>query len=141
MTPRPFVYHGYVCYNYGTTLPQYLERCALWGRRYNRFPGWYVDPTDTPFENMNRLRFRSGNYGNNDNNGPPDGGNGPPPGDDNGDNGDNGSPLNNDTANTSSSVTPRVGTHVNPVQANIRPRTAEGGTYAVTQKTTMIYHL
>ena len=33
MTPRPFVYHGYVCYNDGTTLPQYLERCALWGRR------------------------------------------------------------------------------------------------------------
>ena len=25
MTPRPFVYHGYVCCNYGTTLPQYLE--------------------------------------------------------------------------------------------------------------------
>jgi hypothetical protein len=21
MTPRPFVYHGYACYNYGTTLP------------------------------------------------------------------------------------------------------------------------
>jgi hypothetical protein len=39
MVPRPFVYHGYVCYNYGTTLPQYLKRCALWGRRYNRFPG------------------------------------------------------------------------------------------------------
>ena len=78
MTPRPFVYHGYVCYNDGTTLPQYLDRCSLWGRRYSRFPGCYVDPTDTPFENTNRLRFRSGNYGNNDNNGPPDGGNGPP---------------------------------------------------------------
>jgi hypothetical protein len=24
MVPRPFVYHGYVCYNYGTTLPQYI---------------------------------------------------------------------------------------------------------------------
>ena len=29
MAPRPFVSHGYVCYNYGTALPQYLERCAL----------------------------------------------------------------------------------------------------------------
>jgi hypothetical protein len=44
MTPRTFVYHGYVCYNYGTTLPHYLERCALWERRYNIFPGWFVDP-------------------------------------------------------------------------------------------------
>jgi hypothetical protein len=77
MIPRPFVYHGYVCYNYGTTLPQYLERCALWERRCNRFPGWYVDPTDSPFENVNRVRFRSGTYGNNTNNGPPPGGNVP----------------------------------------------------------------
>ena len=80
MTPRPFVYHGYVCYNYGTTLPQYLERCELWGRRYNRYPGWFVVPTDTPFENVNRVRFRSGIYDNNPNNGPPPGGNGPPSG-------------------------------------------------------------
>ena len=29
ITPRPFVYHGYVCYNYGTTLPQYLEMCTM----------------------------------------------------------------------------------------------------------------
>ena len=32
MTPRPFVYHGYVCYNYGTTLPQYLERIPFHGK-------------------------------------------------------------------------------------------------------------
>jgi hypothetical protein len=58
MIPRPFVYCGYVCYNYGMTLPQYLERCALWGERYNRLPGWFVDPTDTPFDNVNRVSFR-----------------------------------------------------------------------------------
>ena len=111
---KTFVYHGYVCYNYGTTLPQYLDRYALWEKRYNRFPGWFVNSTDTPFDNVNRVRFRTGNYGNYYNNGPPDGGN----------NGDNGSPPNNDNNNTSSNMPPMVGTHANPMQANIRPRTA-----------------
>jgi hypothetical protein len=124
MVPRPFVYYGYVCYNYGTTLPQYLERCALWGRRYSRFPGWYIDPRDTPFENVNRSGFKSGNYGNNNNNGPPDEGNEPPPGINHRDNGDNGSPPNNYNNNTSSNMPPRVGAHANPMQANIRPKTA-----------------
>ena len=30
MVPRPFVYKGYVCYNGGTTVPQYIDRCNLW---------------------------------------------------------------------------------------------------------------
>jgi hypothetical protein len=104
-----------VCYNYGTTLLHHLERCALWGRRYNRFPGWFVDPQENPFKNVNRLKFRSGNYGNDNNNGPPDRGNRPPPGDKHGDNGDNGSPPNNDNNNTSTTVPTRVKTHANPV--------------------------
>ena len=29
MVPRPFVYKGYVCYNGGTTVPQYIDRCNL----------------------------------------------------------------------------------------------------------------
>jgi hypothetical protein len=124
MIPRPFVYHKYVCHNCGTTLPQYLKRCALWGRRYNRFPGWFVDTTDTPFENVNGVRFRSGTYGNNNINGPPDEGNGPPPGNNHGDNGGHRSLPNNDNNNTSSNMPPIVGTHANPMQANIRPRTA-----------------
>jgi hypothetical protein len=36
-----------------------------------------VDPRGTPFGNVNRLRFTSGNYGDDNNDGPPDGGNGP----------------------------------------------------------------
>ena len=40
---------------------------------------WYVDPTDTPFENVNSVRFKTGTYGNNIYNGQPPGGNGPPP--------------------------------------------------------------
>ena len=39
MKPRSFVYKGYVCYNGGTTVPQYIDRCHLWGRRYYRYPG------------------------------------------------------------------------------------------------------
>jgi hypothetical protein len=83
-----------------------------------------VDPGDTLFENVNRLRFRSGNYGNDNNNGPPYEGKEPPPGDNHGDSGDNGPSPNNDNINTSLTVPPRVGTHANPVQANIQPRTA-----------------
>jgi hypothetical protein len=70
------------------------------------------------------VRFGSGNYGNDNNNGLPDRGNGPPPGDNRGDNGVNRPSPNNDNNNTSSSVPPRDGTHANPVQANIRPRSA-----------------
>jgi hypothetical protein len=70
------------------------------------------------------LRFRTGNYGNVNNNGPPDGGNEPPSRDNHGDNGDNGPPPTNDNNNISSTVPPRFETHANPLQANIRPRTA-----------------
>ena len=61
------------------------------------------------------MRFQSGNYGNDNNIGPPDRGNGPPPGDNHGDNGDNRPPLNNDNNNTSANMPPRVGTHANLV--------------------------
>jgi hypothetical protein len=124
MTPRPFVFYGYVCYNYDTTLPYYLKRWALWGRRYNSFPGWFVEPADSSFENVNRVIFNSGNDGNDNNKGPPVGGNGAPPGDKHENTGDNEQPPNNDNNNTSSTVPPRAGTQTNPVQANIWPRAA-----------------
>ena len=34
MVPRPFVYKGYLCYNVGTTVAQYIDICHLWGRHY-----------------------------------------------------------------------------------------------------------
>ena len=50
-----FVYKGYVCYNGGTTIPQYIERFDLWEPRYYRFPEWSVDKIVTPFENNRRI--------------------------------------------------------------------------------------
>ena len=99
--------------------------------------GGIVDPTDTPFENTNRLRFRSGNYGNN---GPTDGSNGPPPGDDNGDNSDNEPPPNNDTINTSITVPPEL-EHMLILCKPTFDQEQQGGTYVVTQKIRRIYHL
>ena len=76
MEPRSFVCKGYVCYNEGTTVAQYIDRCRLWGRRYYRYPGWNVDPRGTSFDNVNRIRSSGGNYNTNTNNGPPPRGNG-----------------------------------------------------------------
>ena len=129
MVPRPFVYKGYVCYNGGTTVPQYIDRCNLWGRRYYRYPGWYVDPRGTTFDNVNRIRFSGGNYSDTNigpppgGNGPPPGGNGPPPGGNGPPTGGNGPSSYSNNSELATSVTPRVGTAANPMQANIRPKT------------------
>ena len=80
----------------------------LWGRRYYRYPGWNVDPRGTAFDNVNRIRFSGGNYPET-NNGPPPGGNGPS--------------TDSNNSDLATSVTPRVGTAANPMQANIRPKT------------------
>jgi hypothetical protein len=71
---------------------------------------------------VNRLIFRSKNYGNDNNNGSSDRDNGPPPGENHGNNGDNAPPFNNYN-DTSTTVPSRVGTHAKSVQANIRPKT------------------
>ena len=122
MVPRPFVYKGYVCYNGGTTVPQYIDRCNLWGRRYYRYPRWNVDPRGTSYDNVNRIRFSGGNYPET-NNGPPPGGNGPPPGGNGPLTGGNGPSTDSNNSDLAASVTPRVGTAANPMQANIRPKT------------------
>ena len=85
------------------------------GRRYYRYPGWNVDPRGTSFDNVNRIRFSGGNYPDT-NIGPPPGGDGPPPG---------GNRPSSDSNNSdlAASVTPRVGTAENLMQANIRPKT------------------
>ena len=105
---------------YAITVPQYIERCNLWGRRYYRYPGWYVDPRGTTFDNVNRIRFSGGNYSDT-NIGPPPGGNGSPPGGNGPPTGGNGPSLYSNNSELATSVTPRVGTAANPMQANIRP--------------------
>ena len=134
-----FVYKGYVCYNGGTTIPQYIERCDLWGPRYYRYPGWSVDKVGTPFENNQRVRFSQGSYNNaiTLSNGPPTDGNNPPPGNNEPANTGNiptrihnNQLNNNNTSNTnnyttgsnSSNINQSINTTTNPMQANIRSR-------------------
>ena len=64
---------------------------------------------------MNRIRFSGGNYPET-NIGPPPEGNGPPPG-------GNKPSTDSNNSDLATSVTPRVGTAANPMQANIRLKT------------------
>jgi hypothetical protein len=86
------------------------------GKKIQQVPWWFVGPTDTPFKNVNRMRFGSGTYDNNPNNRlppgdnvPPTGGNRPPPGSNGPPPGDNGSTPGNNGPSTESNGPPPGG--------------------------------
>jgi hypothetical protein len=82
-----------------------------------------VNPRGTTFDNVNRVSFSGGNYNTNTNNGPPPRSNKPPPGGNGGNSGGNGPTSGQINSGLITSITHRVGTASNPMQANIRPKT------------------
>ena len=90
--------------------------------QHYRYPGWNVVPRGTAFDNVNRIRFLGGYYPRS-NNVPPPGGNEPPPGGNGPPTGGNEASSDSNNSGLATSVTPRVGTAANTMQANIRPKT------------------